>query len=142
MTVLKKVEHREMFMGNLRRGADLLEELTAICREKNIQLGRVEAIGAVQKARIGFYDQEKRDYQFIAIEKPLEITSLNGNISMKDGSPMVHAHITLADSSGQACGGHLAPGTIVFACEWLIEALDGPVFKRGFDPETGLALWE
>jgi len=128
-------------MGKLRYGADLLEEITEICKEKNIRLGRIEAIGAVQKACIGFYHQSDRSYQFHTIDQPLEITNLTGNISIKDGGPFVHAHITLADATGQAYGGHLAPGTIVFACEWIIEAYDGTVFERRFDDETGLPLW-
>ena len=38
-------------------------------------------------------------------------------------------------------GGHLAPGTIVFACELIIEAFDGQELNRGMDRETGLPLW-
>jgi len=88
-----------------------------------------------------FYNQEKREYEFIKIDQPLEITNLTGNISIRDGIPMAHAHITLSDSTGKAFGGHLAAGTIVFAGEWIIESFDGPVFERVFDQETGLPLW-
>ncbi|MBW1828134.1 MAG: DNA-binding protein, partial [Deltaproteobacteria bacterium] len=45
------------------------------------------------------------------------------------------------DSTGKAFGGHLASGTIVFACEFILEALDGPAFTRGLDEVTGLPLW-
>lgn len=141
MAMVKKVRPIEIFMGKLLHGADLLEEITAICKEKNIQLGSIEAIGAVQKAAIGFYDQTKREYQIISINEPLEITHLTGNISIKDGTPFVHAHVTLADASGRAYGGHLAVGTIVFACEFIIETFDGVTLKREFDRETGLSLW-
>ncbi len=37
-------------------------------------------------------------------------------------------------------GGHLAPGTTVFAAEYVIQAFDGPEFCRGFDEMTGLPL--
>jgi uncharacterized protein len=141
MAAITKVRHKEIFMGKLMHGADLLEEITEICKERNIQLGRIEAIGAVQKASIGFYNQTKREYEFITINEPLEITNLTGNISIKDGTPFVHAHVTLADSSGKAYGGHLAPGTIVFACEFIMETFDGSALKRGFDQDTGLSLW-
>ncbi len=141
MAVVKEVEHKQISMGKLRHGADLLEELTEICREGGIQLGRVEAIGAVEKACIGFYDHKKREYEFITLDQPLEILNLTGNISIKDGNPFVHAHVTLSDRSGQAYGGHLAPGTIVFACECIIESFEGPRFERAFDQETSLPLW-
>ena len=141
MAVFKEVIKTHVLMGRLRHGGDLLDEITEVCGQRNIKLGRIEAIGAVRKACIGFYDQEKREYGYINIDEPLEITNLTGNISIKDNSPFVHAHVTLADSTGRAYGGHLVQGTIVFACECAIEVMEGPAFERGFDRETGLSLW-
>lgn len=128
-------------MGKLNYGGDLLEEITDICRKNNIHLGRIEALGAVQKARLAFYNQETHEYQFFIIDQSLEITKLVGNISLKDGNPIVHAHITLANKTGKAYGGHLAPGTVIFACEFILESFEGPIFERGFDEETSLSLW-
>ncbi|MBN1765220.1 MAG: DNA-binding protein [Sedimentisphaerales bacterium] len=142
MPTYHELQPRQVFMGKLNHGADLLEELTEVSREKNISLGRVEAIGAVQKARIGYYDQENKEYLFFDLNTPMEMLNLTGNISMRDGSPMVHAHIILADSQGRACGGHLAPGTIIFACEFIIQAFQGPSHQRTHDQTTGLPLWK
>ena len=141
MAVMKKVQSRELFMGKLSHGNDLLEEITDLCRKKNIQLGRIEALGAVQKARLAFYNQQTHEYQFFIIDQPLEITKLVGNISLKGGAPIVHAHVTLADKTGETYGGHLAPGTVIFACEFILEVFEGPIFERGFDKETSLPLW-
>lgn len=142
MTITIPVNPIKTLMGKLKHGADLLSELTAICVLNEIFLGRVEAIGAVQKARIGFYDQQKREYNFQNLDQCLEITNLTGNISLKDGAPMVHAHVTFADKAGRAFGGHLAPGTVIFACEYVIQTLEGRQFIRKFDEETGLPLWD
>lgn len=142
MTQILRITPDKIFTGRLRRGSDLLEAVTEICVREKIRLGRVEAIGAVQKARIGFYNQKTRAYEFLEFSRPMEITSLMGNISIKDEKPFVHAHVNLADDKGRVFGGHLAPGTVVFACEIIMEAFDGPVFERIFDEETGLALWE
>jgi uncharacterized protein len=141
MTECKQVKSRDIFMGKLTYGFDLLEELTNLVKELGVGLGRIEAIGAVQKARIGFYNQETQVYQFSSFDQPMEITNLVGNISLKDGNPFVHAHITLSDSSGKSYGGHLATGTIVFACEFILQVFDGPAFNRLFDDKTGLSLW-
>ncbi|MDD5093917.1 MAG: DNA-binding protein [Dehalococcoidia bacterium] len=142
MAIIKKVKSKETFMGKLSHGADLLEELTEVCKKENIKLGRVEALGAVQKGRVGYYDQKTHQYSFLNLDQPMEITNLVGNISLKDGSPFVHAHITFSDKDGKACGGHLAQGTIVFAGEFVLEAFDGPSLERGPDAVTGLALWK
>ncbi|MCF8146722.1 MAG: DNA-binding protein [Deltaproteobacteria bacterium] len=141
MAEFRPVHPAEMIMGRLGFGCDLLEELTSVATERGILLGRIEAFGAVRKARIGFYNQTIRAYQFESLDRPLEITKLIGNISLKDEKPFVHAHITLSDESGKAYGGHLAPGTVVFACEFILQAFDGPSFNRRFEEETGLALW-
>ena len=141
MNITRGATGAAQIMGRLTCGSDLLDELTHICTDKNIRLGRIEAIGAVQKAHIGYYDQDSREYRFNDIDKHLEILKLAGNISIKDGSPMVHAHITLADSDGRAFGGHLAQGTVVFACEYIIEPFEGKDLVRSHDPETDLPLW-
>ncbi|MGR3175854.1 MAG: PPC domain-containing DNA-binding protein [Candidatus Scalindua sp.] len=141
MAVIREVKAVKMFVGKLAHGVDLLEEITKICVDKDIHLGRVEALGAVKKARLGYYNQKEREYHFYELDQTLEITNLVGNVSIKDGVPIVHAHVTFSDKNGHAYGGHLAPGTIVFACEIVIQVLDGPKFERGLDQETGLPLW-
>jgi hypothetical protein len=141
MIMMRRIEPREVLTGRLRHEGDLLEEITDICRKENIQLGWFEALGAVKKARLAFYNQETHDYEFLVFDQPLEITKLVGNVSLKDGNPFVHAHITLADKAGNAYGGHLASGTVVFACEFVLEIFDGPVLEREPDEVTGLSLW-
>jgi predicted DNA-binding protein with PD1-like motif len=90
----------------------------------------------------GFYDCEAQKYENFVFEKPMEVLSLVGNVSLKDGQPFIHAHITLSDEKGQSFGGHLMEGTIVFAAEFIIEELEGENLEREFDKTTGLALWD
>lgn len=141
MTDFKQVTTNNPLIGKLSYGNDILEELTSISITNRITLGKIEAIGAVQKACVGFYDQATRKYRYINYDRPFEILNLTGNISIKDDKPFVHAHIVLADESGNAYGGHLAPGTITFACEYIITPFSGAVLKREFDNTTGLYLW-
>ena len=98
-------------IGRLVKGEDLLAALEKLAREHAITLGEVRAIGAVSQARLGYYSQAERQYYLIELDRPLEIISLIGNISLKDEKPMVHAHITLCDEEGRDQGGHLAAGT-------------------------------
>ncbi len=142
MAVAKKVEGKEKMVGKAAYGSDLLGELNKFCREKGIQYGWLSGLGAVQKAALSYYDQQMREYQSVEIDRSLEITHLEGNISLKDGAPFVHAHVTLADRAGNAYGGHLGPGTVVFACEFTLEVFDGPPLERSFDTKTGLFLWD
>ncbi|MCX7591624.1 MAG: DNA-binding protein [Kiritimatiellae bacterium] len=141
MERLTKVNLKRIIMGRLTYGCDLLDELTQICEKEQVRLGRLEAIGAVQSARLGFYDQADHKYAFVTLNQPLEVVSLLGNVSIKDGKPFVHAHILLADQSGRSYGGHLAPGTIIFAGEFVLMEFAGPDMIRTPDQQTGLQLW-
>ena len=139
--MVRTVETTKILIGRMSRGDDLLEKLTSIVREHGVRLGRVAALGAVEHARVGYYDQEAREYQFRNLPRELEILSLLGNVSLRDGEPMIHAHLTLGDDQGLAFGGHLAPGTRVFACEFTIDVFQGEDLVRGHDEPTGLPLW-
>ncbi len=136
-----RVATGEVVMGRLERGDDLLEALTAVCRAEGVRLGRLEALGAVERAVVGFYDQDGLGYRYHELDEPLEILVLVGNVSLRDGQPTVHAHVVLGDAEGRALGGHLAPGTRVFACEYSVEILEGGELHRGAHEPTGLPLW-
>jgi uncharacterized protein len=129
-------------IGRLAKGEDLLAALEKLAQDHSITLGEVSAIGAVSQARIGYYNQSERKYYYIDLARSLEILNLIGNISLKDGKPMVHAHVTLGDKDGQAFGGHLAEGTLVFACEFaILEHQSTTALVRQIDGPTGLFLW-
>ena len=140
--MLREVSASRRFMGRLPQGADLLEALNQLCARENITAGEVKAIGALGKATLGFYDQTRREYDYFTLDQHLEIISLLGDVSLKDGQPFVHAHLAVGDGQGRMWGGHLAPGSLVFACEVMLTAYDAPApFERSFDQGTGLLLW-
>lgn len=98
-------------------------------------------VGAVKRAKLACYDQVKHEYQQIKLDKPLEIASCFGNLSLKDGKPFVHAHAVLAGATGKTYAGHLINAT-VFAAELHLQELLGNKLEREYDQTTGLALWE
>jgi uncharacterized protein len=133
---------KRSIIGQLAKGADLYNSITRIVQENSIKLGRVTAMGAVQKARVAYYDQKAMKYVDIDLDEPMEIVNLTGNVSVKDGRPFAHVHVVLSDAQGNARGGHLLPGgSPVFACEVIIEEFEGPELARSFDERTGLSLW-
>lgn len=138
---LKKHEVKNTYLLRLDRGDDLIEKLTEIVKENDIHLATISGLGAVSKIVFGYYDQKDWEYNFLEKEGQFEILSLNGNVSIKDGEPMVHAHIMLADEEGNAFGGHLGEGTVVFASEIEIQELSDADKTRKYDEDTGLPLW-
>ena len=139
---MTEYETGKVILTGLPHNSDLLEAITDLARREEISTGTVMVIGAVQRARIGYYDQTTREYLEQDIEEPMEISSCLGNISLKDGEIFVHAHINLADRAGMVRGGHLCSGTIIFAAECRITEFKGESLKRGYDEATGLSLWQ
>jgi hypothetical protein len=132
---------KRIFMGRIPYGDDLLEYLSDFVQEQAITKGKLQMIGAVQKAVVGFYNSRLAKYENLVFNKPMEVLGLTGNISVKDGKPFIHAHITLGDEMGQSFGGHLMGGTTVFAAEFIVEEFEGQDLKREYDETTGLTLW-
>lgn len=133
---------KRTLMGQLPHGSDLYEELTKIVRAEKIRLGRIQALGATTHARVAYYDQKARTYNPIEFPGGMEILNIHGNVSERDGEPFVHVHILLGDPEGRIFGGHVLPGTKLFACEVFIDELEGPPLLREQEPKTGLHLWK
>lgn len=122
-------------------GTDLLKELQKYVLAKNINLAWLSGVGAVSRAVVRYYDQPKQQWIDNEIDKRLEVAGMWGNVSLLNGEPIVHVHITLADETGRCYGGHLADGTLVFNLEILMTTLSGPPVVRKMDAETGLTIW-
>lgn len=128
-------------VARLPHGGDLLEEIAAVADAHGVRAAELRAIGALRTARLAFYDQSARTYGEFAVDRPVELLGLLGNVSRKDGATFVHAHATLAGHDGSCVGGHVVPGCEIFACELVLQELVGEPLEREFDEVTGLALW-
>ena len=132
----------EIIMNRIGKDEFLLEKLMEIVKKEKITLGYITGIGALQNLNFSFYLQNEKKYVTKAINKNVEVLNLTGNISIKDGEPFVHCHITVADENGNSYGGHLAEKSRVFAFEYTIFVFEGEEKIRKFDNVTGLSLWE
>jgi uncharacterized protein len=128
-------------VARLPHGGDLLEEIAAVAEAHGMQAAELRAIGALQTARLAFYDQTSHEYGEFPVDAPVELVGLLGNVSRRDGATAVHAHATLAGHDGACIGGHVAPGCVVFACELILQELVGEPLQRELDEVTGLPLW-
>jgi predicted DNA-binding protein with PD1-like motif len=128
-------------VARLPHGGDLLEEIAAVAEAHGMRAAELRAIGALQTARLAFYDQASHEYGEFAVDAPVELVGLLGNVSRRDGATAVHAHATLAGHDGSCVGGHVAPGCVIFACELILQELVGVPLEREFDEVTGLPLW-
>jgi len=132
---------QEPFLIRLPTGDDLLEAITRSFRERSVNKASFTVIGAVRGAVLGFYNPETRKYQNREFNEDLEIVACVGNVSIKDGEIFVHAHATMSGENFGCVGGHLMPGTEIFAAELWATPMTGEAPTRQFDERTGLFLW-
>lgn len=131
----------EPFLLNLPFGGDLLEEITKAFEERGVRKASFTLIGAARPAVLGYYDPILRKYLTREFSGMWEVVSCIGNISDRDGSVFTHAHATISGRDHHCVGGHVMPGTRIFAAELHATPLPGDAPVRKYDDVTGLFLW-
>lgn len=140
-------EGTRVLMGTITSGLDLHEALREMALAHNIETATLEILGGLHAVTFTTYDfaQQKR-LPPLLFERPLEIISGHGTISLLDGQPHIHLHMSMSFRDKEArhgiaiVGGHVAQAT-VFAVEVTCTAFSGTAVQRMFDPTTGLKLW-
>ena len=130
------------FVLSLDNHVGIVEALTAFCNEKGIKAGLITGLGAVSEATFRFLDPAAKKYVDKTFSEQMEITNLTGNISVKDGAPYLHIHLTCGRRDYTCVGGHLLEARINGACELFVESFPDAEIGRYFDEETGLTLYK
>ncbi len=128
-------------VARIDRGEEIVQKLNDIVKMEGVLLGGVQAIGAVDKIVIGLFDTRRKEYLKTTLEGEFEIIALLGNISTMAGEHYLHLHITVADDTNRAYGGHLNEAYVSGTCEVIIDVIEGQV-DREFSKEVGLNLYE
>ena len=123
------------------KGEEIVETLKCVCKENKITLGSISGIGSTNKTTIGLFETGTKRYLSKELVGEYEITHLSGNISTMNGEIYIHLHVTLADSSYNAFGGHLNSAIVSGTCEVVIDVVDGEI-AREFSEEIGLNLYK
>ena len=133
----KRIENKIVF--RLEMGEGLMESTQRIATTENVKLASINGIGACSKIEMGYIDLSIKEYVFKTFEGNLEILQATGNITLKDGEPFPHIHISVANNECKAFGGHLNEATISATFEGVMQIIDHEI-HREFNEDLGLAL--
>ena len=120
-------------------GEKVLEKLKEFCTKNNIKLGYFFGIGSLDEAELAHYIVKTKKYTYQLYRQPLEIISLNGNITAMNNEAYLHCHACLSDVNMEAIAGHLKEGVVGATAEIMLVQLDGEI-KRQYDNDIGLNL--
>ncbi len=138
------MDYRELdggreFVAGMDHGADWREELEGLAADADVDAGFFLALGAVQDVELFYYDQERKEYDSMVFDEPLEVAACVGNVSWLSGERFAHTHAVCSRADGSTVAGHLNRGT-VFAGEVYLREFDIHL-EREHDETTDLDLW-
>ncbi|WEX73821.1 DNA-binding protein [Sinorhizobium numidicum] len=138
--LLSKEASEKIFLLVLDPGEEAFTAISDFASANHISAASLIAIGAFEKAVVGWYDFDKRDYRRIPVEEQCEVLSLIGDIaSGEDGKASLHAHVVLGLSDGTTRGGHFLEGTVKPTLEVTLSETPAHL-RRKPRPDLGIAL--
>ena len=124
----------------LAKGDYINQTFESFSEIKGIGCAWLNGIGALENPEIGYYSIDDKSYHRKHFKGEFELISLLGNITMKEGKPFAHTHITFSDKNYKVFGGHLFDAKITAAGEFLMQ-LGNNNITREMNHEIGLSLW-
>ncbi len=128
------------FVLVLAAGEEAFAAISDFAAKESLSAASLTAIGAFERATLGWFDLVNKTYKPIHIESQCEGLSLLGDIALDDdGKPSLHMHAVVGLSDGTTRGGHFLKGIVRPTLEVTINETPARLRRRQ-RPELGLAL--
>ena len=121
-------------------GDELAKGLRDFAEREKLSAASFKAVGALSSVRLGWLSWESKNYEpSVTLNEQVELLSLIGDVALKDGSPVVHAHAVIGKKDGTAHGGHLLEAHTRPTCEVVLTESPTPL-QKFIDLESGVAV--
>lgn len=91
-------------------GDEAVAALDQFACSEHLQAASITAVGAFERAVVGWFDPSTRQYRRNPVNEQCELLSLIGDVAEGRDGPIVHMHVTLGLADGTARGGHFLEG--------------------------------
>ena len=121
-------------------GEEAFAALTRFANESGISAASLTAIGAFERATVGWFDLKAKDYRKIEINQQCEVLSALGDVAIgDDGKASLHVHVVLGLSDGSTRGGHFLSGIVRPTLEVVLTEAPATLRRRK-RADLGIAL--
>jgi hypothetical protein len=121
-------------------GEEAFAALTKFANDAKISAASLTAIGAFERATVGWFDFGSKSYKKIEVGEQCEVLSAIGDIAIgDDGKASLHVHIVLGLSDGSTRGGHLLEGKVRPTLEVVVTETPSRL-RRKKRADLGIAL--
>jgi uncharacterized protein len=124
---------------SLKAGSRVPEDILKVAEESGTETATVEAIGGVEELKVAYFNRVAKKYEEHSFGEFLEVLSLLGNITMKDGKPFLHVHGTFGRRDLSVIGGHVISAKTFPILEVVVSPTENRALRR-FDEDIGLNL--
>jgi len=128
------------FVLILDAGEEAFAAITEFARREKLRGASLTALGAFERAVVGWFDMNEKKYRNIPVDLQCELLSAIGDIAERDhGKASLHLHVVLGLSEGSTRGGHLLEATVRPTME--VTVVETPAhLRRKKRPDLGIAL--
>lgn len=124
------------------RDAEVMSTLLAVATREGLGYGVVSGLGAVSWVKLAYLNAATREYETHEVTDQLEVVSLLGNLTLRDGQPFFHLHISCGRRDLSMFGGHFLDAVANPTLEVSIAIEEGASVIRVPDPESGAAVMD
>lgn len=120
-------------------GDEAVSALTRFARSEHLEAAQITAVGALERATVGWFDPAAKQYRRNQVDEQCELLSLIGDVAMGEDGPILHAHVVLGLPDGTTRGGHFLEGWVSPTLEAVVTETPAELHKV-MRPDIGLAL--
>ena len=121
----------------IEKNEKVMDTLTRFCKKEGISNARISGIGAIMESEIGAYDTVGKEYLRKQFPDVLELVSFEGNVTLKDGEPFVHAHVVFSNHEMNTLGGHLFEMSVAAVGEFFLRKFENNAYRK-LNEDVGL----
>ncbi len=130
---MKSFGVKKVHLIRVDRGEEVVSSVTKACTEAGIRGAILSGLGLLSRAKLAVFNPEREEYETFDVDRPMELASLVGNVSLREGKPFPHIHVVLGNEE-RSVAGHLVEGYVGGTCEIAIIELEGELRR---DLEVG-----
>ncbi len=126
---MKSFNIKKVHILRVDRGDEVISAVERACKNNGVKAAVISGLGFLSSAEIAIFNPEKEQYDTFNVNDPMELASLTGNISLKEGEPFAHIHVVLGNKE-RVVAGHLVKGYVGGTTEIAIFELEGELLRN------------
>src|ERR1700688_753089 len=121
------------------QGDEAFSGLLEFAENYQVTSAHFTAIGAVNRATLGWFDPQRKMYKKIPVNGQHEVIGMSGDIALYQGKPVVHTHMVVGSPDGTTRAGHVLTAYVSPTLEVMV-TVDPITMQKRLDPATDLTL--